>query len=348
MSADRDGTVLCIEVSEATVGDTILRFESGVDKVDFSALGRFTFSDVLVGQSYTLWVEPEGKNVRLKGYTEYQSGTAPQIDILFENTSTLKGTDIIDSVGVLKGQPHTEIYRLLSEKYGIKGLDSVDSGYNDPVFGRTDPSLTGTEENDILVGTGGLTTVDGRGGNDIVVSKNGAICYGRDGDDILISAGGGTNLIGGLGSDKQHSGTEGDIFWYNSAAETVGDEIYGFQSGKDKVKLKFVGCPDGFTLSDVQRDGNNILWVETEEQGVRLKGYTEFQPGTAPQIDILFKGLTELKASDIDGVRAEIREVNYISCMVILIFGIIAPALSNIRSGVTVRIPSWAMIRSIS
>ena len=167
--------------------------------------------------------------------------------------------------------------------------------------------LQGTEEKDILVGTGGLTIVDGRGGNDILVSKNGAICYGRDGDDILISAGGGTNLIGGLGSDKQHSGTEGDIFWYNSAAETVGDEIYGFQSGKDKVKLEFVGCPDGFTLSDVQRDGNNILWVETEEQGVRLKGYTEFQPGTAPQIDILFKGLTELKASDIDGVRAEIR-----------------------------------------
>ena len=62
--------------------------------------------------------------------------------------------------------------------------------------------------------------------------------------------------------------------------------VHGFKPGVSVFELSTHGA---FTLSDIKRDGNNILWVETEGQDVRLKGYTEFRADVAPQINILFR-----------------------------------------------------------
>jgi Ca2+-binding RTX toxin-like protein len=61
-------------------------------------------------------------------------------------------------------------------------------------------TLTGTTDNDLIIGSGGADTIDGLGGDDCIVAGNG--------DDSLLGGDGSDVCLGGPGSDSMDATCE--------------------------------------------------------------------------------------------------------------------------------------------
>ncbi|WP_298043567.1 calcium-binding protein, partial [uncultured Campylobacter sp.] len=116
---------------------------------------------------------------------------------------------------------------------------------------------SGTNANDIMVGSDGNDKLYGGNDNDIL--------YGGDGDDILAGENGNDTLQGGAGNDRLE-GAWGDdtyIFGRGDGADT----IYDF-TGNDTIKFK-----EGITVNDllVKRAKNDINSLEISIKGTEDK-----------------------------------------------------------------------------
>ena len=84
--------------------------------------------------------------------------------------------------------------------------------------------IDGTEQSDILVGSGCLDTIHGKGGNDYINGDgDGDRLYGDLGDDTIIGNFGSDQIYGGAGNDYLLGGDDSDIIF----GEDGNDQIYG-------------------------------------------------------------------------------------------------------------------------
>ncbi|MES0885308.1 DUF5801 repeats-in-toxin domain-containing protein, partial [Roseibium sp. SCP14] len=128
------------------------------------------------------------------------------------------------------------------------------NGFNDTanvtITGVDSTTVTGTGENEVLIGNDSSSTLDGAGGNDYLVGGASA--------DTLIGGEGEDVLAGGLGADTLWGGTQGglgdgdkDTFVIDDATAT--DIISDFEANVDEIDLS-----DLLTLAlgtDVEGDG---------------------------------------------------------------------------------------------
>jgi Ca2+-binding RTX toxin-like protein len=101
-------------------------------------------------------------------------------------------------------------------------------------------SISGTSNNDILVGTLANDNIDGFSGSDILIGQNGDdriegwngndLLYGNRGDDILSGGDGADSLWGGRGSDIGFGGGGNDWLFGQS-----GDDILVGDGGNDLI-----------------------------------------------------------------------------------------------------------------
>ncbi len=86
------------------------------------------------------------------------------------------------------------------------------------------PTITGTNQGDVLTGTNYSDTIEGLNGNDILL--------GGSGDDILLGGQGHDILLGGSGNDA---------FYFTSASYSDGiDQIHDYQLG-DVIRVNILG-----------------------------------------------------------------------------------------------------------
>ena len=134
---------------------------------------------------------------------------------------------------------------------------------------------SGTNANDMIVGSEGNDTLYGQNGNDTVYGGEGNdklyggadndILYGGDGDDALYGESGSDTLEGGAGNDRLEGGYGDDtyIFGRGDGADNIYDD-----SGNDTIKFK-----EGISLKDliVKRAENNIDNLEISIKGTKDK-----------------------------------------------------------------------------
>jgi hypothetical protein len=118
--------------------------------------------------------------------------------------------------------------------------------------------LTGTDSDEMFVGTAGANTLTGNGGTDLIFGGAGAdTLNGGAGVDVLIGGAGNDTLIGGLGNDTLTGGDGNDVFIFNTAIANNVDTILDFVAGTDKIQLsKSVFTSLGTTGSLT----NNAFW----------------------------------------------------------------------------------------
>jgi trimeric autotransporter adhesin len=141
---------------------------------------------------------------------------------------------------------------------GLDNLDLTDSGLA--------LSGTGNELNNVIRSASEGGTLQGLGGNDLLIARhvqNTANLLGGDGNDTLDGSGGSTNMDGGSGNDVliggggsgsgMTGGTGADTFAFNFIGSVA--TIFDFASGTDKVRLDGtgftqIGASGNFTAND--------------------------------------------------------------------------------------------------
>ena len=134
---------------------------------------------------------------------------------------------------------------------------------------------SGTNANDMIVGSTGADTLHGQNGNDTI--------YGGEGDDILGGGDGSDTLYGGDGDDKLYGSSGNDIFEGGAGNDYLDgadgndtyifgrgdgvDTIYDFR-GNDTIKFK-----EGISANDllVKRADDNINNLEISIKGTEDK-----------------------------------------------------------------------------
>lgn len=76
-----------------------------------------------------------------------------------------------------------------------------------------DDSIIGTPGNDTILGLAGNDFIDGRDGNDVL--------FGNEGDDTLLGGTGSNRLVGGDGNDSLVGGTGGDLLQGGAGNDTL-------------------------------------------------------------------------------------------------------------------------------
>jgi Ca2+-binding RTX toxin-like protein len=153
----------------------------------------------------------------------------------------------------------------------------------------------GSNNNDIIVGTGGNNAIGGAGGNDKIFGLAGNdILNGGDGNDILYGQNGNDALFGGAGADLLLGGDGNDVLIGGPGSDTLtggaGNDIFSFLStsdGKDTITDftignldSTLGAVDGnadvFDLSSLLHDNNSVINAVNRDRSSQLSGYVHF------------------------------------------------------------------------
>jgi Ca2+-binding RTX toxin-like protein len=112
-------------------------------------------------------------------------------------------------------------------------------------------TITGTEDNDLLLGVTGDNVIRGLGGNDTINTFFGGndMLDGGDGDDSFVSGPGDDHILGGKGSDFVLAGAGKDF--------VEGGNGNDFISGEDGDDTLFGGSGDDRITGDA---GNDVLY----------------------------------------------------------------------------------------
>uniref|UniRef100_UPI0026233209 calcium-binding protein n=1 Tax=uncultured Campylobacter sp. TaxID=218934 RepID=UPI0026233209 len=135
---------------------------------------------------------------------------------------------------------------------------------------------SGTNANDIMVGSAGNDTLHGQSGNDTIYGGEGDdilgggdgndTLYGGDGDDKLYGSDGNDTLEGGAGNDRLEGGDYDDTYIFGRGDGS--DTIYDRHGGGDTIKFK-----EGISLSDliVKRADKDVNSLEISIKGTEDK-----------------------------------------------------------------------------
>ena len=134
---------------------------------------------------------------------------------------------------------------------------------------------SGTNANDIMVGSTGADTLYGGNGNDILYGGEGNdklyggndndILYGSDGDDDLYGEAGNDILEGGAGNDRLEGGDYDDTYIFGRGDGS--DTIYDRHGGNDTIKFKEGIGKENITF---QRVANDLVLKYGENDAVRI------------------------------------------------------------------------------
>jgi Ca2+-binding RTX toxin-like protein len=126
----------------------------------------------------------------------------------------------------------------ISGEEGVINLPSVNSAPNT----LTTPfAITGTEDNDLLLGVTGDNLIKGLGGNDTINTFFGGndTLEGGDGDDSFVSGSGNDSILGGNGSDFVLAGTGNDFVDGGNGNDFIsgedGDDVLRGGNGDDRI-----------------------------------------------------------------------------------------------------------------
>lgn len=206
--------------------DTIKDFQSGIDKIDISALGISSFSQMkpLLMQSDIPVVTGLGvmNNFNSRGFS-------------LENVklSTLSADDFIFDTSKSTVDAATDGYDTL---FGTAGDDTMIAVEGE--FGND--QLYGGDGNDIMDGRGSRSaTLFGGDGNDTMIGAGNAL-YGGNGNDTLIFGEGKSNLYGDKGADifkaparvfsKYSYGTDGVVEDFEIGVDKIDVSAFGIAS----------------------------------------------------------------------------------------------------------------------
>lgn len=168
----------------------------------------------------------------------------------------------------------------------------------------TDPSITltfvkgtsGTDSNNILVGSSTSESMKGNGGLDVI--------FAGSGNDSIDGGSGDDRLCGGAGKDTLKGDTGKDTFVFFNGdtgnSSTTRDIISDFVRGVDKIDLNAIDAKSGnssndsftFVSSVNTSNANGALWFS---KGV-LYGSTDTD--TASEFQVELTGVTTLTSSD--------------------------------------------------
>ena len=135
---------------------------------------------------------------------------------------------------------------------------------------------SGTNANDMMVGSAGNDTLHGQSGNDTIYGGEGDdilgggdgndTLYGGDGDDKLYGSDGNDTLEGGAGNDRLEGGDYDDTYIFGRGDGS--DTIYDRHGGGDTIKFK-----EGISLSDliVKRADKDVNSLEISIKGTEDK-----------------------------------------------------------------------------
>ena len=257
-------------ISSEFSSDTIKDFQPGIDKIDVSAFGISSWSQML-----SLSQGPGATEFSL---AVYYNGVYHGLVIANTQLKSLSADDFIfDATG-----PGT--------KTGTDGMDTV----------------LGSAGDDTLIGSGGyLDRLFGGDGNDLLDGRPGgsASLFGGDGDDVLI--GNRDDLYGGKGNDiltYQYStnltGQSGaDTFKMpdrilNDYDSSTSGDIQDFRPGSDKIDVSAFGISSFAQLK---------LILETNHKGTYFNAYygaDEYNVSNQHEVVIRNVAIDKLTASD--------------------------------------------------
>ena len=230
------------------------------------------------------------ENQAVKGGAIYNALWGSQIDI--DNT-TFDSNSATKTAGVFYSKNDRPISHQNSQfsNNTPEYLADVSSGVKlpDTNYGsNSSETISGTEQNNYLVGLKGKDTLEGNGGNDYLNSGAGKdVLFGGSGNDTLIGGGQENRLVGGSGNDTfiggkgQDSieggkgqdryiiGDENQVFytnydWYDHAIVT------DFQSDQDIIQLK--GKAADYTIKSANSQGISGTGIFYENGMVALIG----------------------------------------------------------------------------
>ncbi|TWO67781.1 tandem-95 repeat protein [Caenimonas sedimenti] len=93
------------------------------------------------------------------------------------------------------------------------------------------PTGTGNNASNVIVGSSGNNVLYGLGGNDVIAARGGNDkLFGGDGNDLLSGEGGNEEIDGGLGNDSMFGGDGND-----KLLDADGDNLFATGSGNDSV-----------------------------------------------------------------------------------------------------------------
>ena len=104
-----------------------------------------------------------------------------------------------------------------------------------------EPTIVGTNGDDVLVGTNGDDVIDGKGGNDVIIGGKGDDeIHGGNGDDCIDGGKDDDDIRGGKGNDTILGGNGDDDIRGNAGVDTIdagkGDDTVSGGKGADDLK----------------------------------------------------------------------------------------------------------------
>jgi len=146
---------------------------------------------------------------------------------------------------------------------------------------------SGTNANDMMVGSAGNDTIGAGDGNDIVYGGEGDdiiggqdgndTLYGGDGDDTLYGENGNDTLEGGAGNDRLEGGDYDDTYIFGRGDGV--DTIYDRHGGGDTIKFKEGIGKENITF---QRVANDLVLKYGDNDTVRINN--QFDGSSIEQI----------------------------------------------------------------
>ena len=169
---------------------------------------------------------------------------------------------------------------------GTAGADIISAGIgNDIVNGLDgDDSLSGGAGGDILNGGLGADTLNGDDGADKLNGDDGAdilnggagndLIKGGAGDDQLNGGDGADNLDGGTGADAMDGGAGNDLYYIDSAGDTVTEAVNGgFDIVRSTISYVMADNLEGLQLQgggDIDGTGNALANTITGNSGANV------------------------------------------------------------------------------
>ncbi|WGM47794.1 hypothetical protein KOAAANKH_02679 [Brevundimonas sp. NIBR10] len=286
--------------STASAYDTIVDFETGIDRIDyFGDPLAFTVTAVTIvrsaGSSFVFSESSLGSSQVLALGRDVNAGDVYRTGSLFRNV-TLIGSEAQDTLIGGTGDDVLRGGRGLDQLTGGAGADSFVYAAGDSTQTAIDSIADFQTGSDRIVLEGTVTglslvrvsstatlvfaghgaepqTVIGvngviQGGD--VVGANGAAMrtslVGSSGADLMIGGGLDDTLTGDGGADSLAGGAGADVFRYTSAADSNAagaDNLYDFQTGIDLIN---VSGPTTTAISIIRSDnGSSFVSVETTE-----------------------------------------------------------------------------------
>jgi serralysin len=215
VDGDGQGTIVNDDNQPAVSVDDVSKLEGnfGTTPFDFTAsLSNPSFETITVDYSTS-----DGTATTAANDYQAASGTAT-----FSPGSTSETLAVLVN-GDVTVEPDEHFFVNLSNPVNVTIGDGLGVGtiLNDDLSPNVSCTISGTNKDDVIVGTpgndvicgsNGDDTIHGLGGNDVLIGSNGQdTLIGGDGNDLLLGGNGRDSLDGGNGNDTLRGGNGRDV-----------------------------------------------------------------------------------------------------------------------------------------